>query len=181
MPADEIARNKATARQMLSDVHSQVVAGESDDDRAKVAGVSHDPDIFLDLATLWHADAIDKAIGAYQTASNIFRDSHPSSNGEAANGSNDLDVRQIRTASNLGSLFLLQGNVDSAEREYQYALEKLANETGQAAEVLKTDLAYNLARAYEENGDVVKASQWYRDVLRQHPEHMECELHHHML
>jgi RNA polymerase-associated protein CTR9 len=170
MPADEIARNKATARQMLSDVHSQVVAGESDDDRAKVAGVSHDPDIFLDLATLWHTDAIDKAIGAYQTASNIFRDSHP-----VADESEDLDVRQIRTSSNLGSLFLLQGNVDSAEREYQYALEKLANETGQAAEVLKTDLAYNLARAYEENGDVVKASQWYRDVLRQHPEHMECE------
>jgi len=23
---------------------------------------------------------------------------------------------------------------------------------------------------------VVKATQWYRDVLRQHPEHMECEL-----
>jgi RNA polymerase-associated protein CTR9 len=84
-------------------------------------------------------------------------------------------VRQIRTSSNLGSLFLLQGNVDSAEREYQFALEKLANETGQDAEILKIDLAYNLARAYEENGDVVKASQWYRDVLRQHPEHMECE------
>jgi RNA polymerase-associated protein CTR9 len=156
---------------MLTDVHSQVVSGNTDDDRAKVEGVSHDVDIFLDLATLWHTDAIDKAVGAYQTASNIFRDS--SANG--GSDSKELDARQIRTSSNLGSLFLLQGNVDSAEHEYQFALEKLADETGQTAEVLKTDLAYNLARAYEENGEVVKASQWYRDVLRQHPEHMECE------
>ena len=167
MPSDEIARNRKTAREMLTDVHTSVASAESDEDKAKLGGVSHDVDIFLDLATLWHGEAIDKAIGAYQTASNIFRDSHDETK--------DLDVRQIRTSSNLGSLFLLQGNVDSAEREYQYALERLANETGQDAEVLKTDLAYNLARAYEENGDVVKASQWYRDVLRQHPEHMECE------
>jgi len=166
MPSDEIARNRKTAREMLTDVHTSVASAESDEDKAKLGGVSHDVDIFLDLATLWHSEAIDKAIGAYQTASNIFRDSNDETK--------DLDVRQIRTSSNLGSLFLLQGNVDSAEREYQYALERLANETGQDAEVLKTDLAYNLARAYEENGDVVKASQWYRDVLRQHPEHMEC-------
>jgi RNA polymerase-associated protein CTR9 len=168
MPSDEIARNRNTARQMLTEVHTSVASAETDEDKAKLGGISHDVDIFLDLATLWHNEAIDKAIGAYQTASNIFRDS--SSDGETQ----ELDVRQIRTASNLGSLFLLQGNVDSAEREYQYALERLANETGQDAEVLKTGLAYNLARAYEENGDVVKASQWYRDVLRQHPEHMEC-------
>jgi RNA polymerase-associated protein CTR9 len=169
MPNDEIARNRKTARQMLTDVHAQVASADSPEEKAKLGGVSHDVDIFLDLATLWHSEAIDKAIGAYQTASNIFRD--------ASNDDDEkpLDVRQIRTSSNLGSLFLLQGNVDSAEREYQFALEKLANETGQDAEILKIDLAYNLARAYEENGDVVKASQWYRDVLRQHPEHMECE------
>ena len=168
MPSDEIARNRKTAREMLTDVHTSVASAESDEDKARLGGVSHDVDIFLDLATLWHSEAIDKAIGAYQTASNIFRDS------TLGDETTELDVRQIRTSSNLGSLFLLQGNVDSAEREYQYALERLANETGQDAEVLKTDLAYNLARAYEENGDVVKASQWYRDVLRQHPEHMEC-------
>jgi len=170
MPTDEIARNRATARQLLTDVHAQVASAVSSEEEAKLGGVSHDVDIFLDLATLWHNEAIDKAIGAYQTASNIFRDST-----DAESETRTLDVRQIRTSSNLGSLFLLQGNVDSAEREYQFALEKLANETGQDAEVLKIDLAYNLARAYEENGEVVKASQWYRDVLRQHPEHMECE------
>ena len=76
---------------------------------------------------------------------------------------------------NLGALFQLQGNVGTAERIYQEALQKLATEDGKDAEVLKTVLAYNLARAYEEGGEVVKAAQWYRDVLRQHPEHLECE------
>lgn len=171
MPADEIARNRKTSRQMLSDVHNSVASAETDEDKNKLRGVTEDVDLFLDLATLWHGESVDKAIGAYQTASHIFRDTGADGEGDEAN----LDVRQIRTSSNLGSLFLLQGNVDSAEREYQLALEKLASETGQDSEVLKTELAYNLARAYEENGDAVKAAQWYRDVLRQHPEHMECE------
>lgn len=172
MPADEIARNRKTARQMLSDVHNSVASAETEEDKVKLRGVAEDVDLFLDLATLWHGESVDKAIGSYQTASNIFR---ASSSQEDEGEEERVDVRQIRTASNLGSLFLLRGNTDSAEREFQLALEKLASETGQDAEVLKTDLAYNLARAYEENGEVVKASQWYRDVLRQHPEHMECK------
>lgn len=171
MPADEIARNRKISRQMLSDVHNAVASAETDEDKAKLRGVAEDVDLFLDLATLWHGESVDKAIGVYQTASHIFRDT----GAEGEDGEAKFDARQIRTSSNLGSLFLLQGNVDSAEREYQLALEKLASETGQDSEVLKTELAYNLARAYEENGDYVKASQWYRDVLRQHPEHMECE------
>lgn len=179
MPADEIARNRKTARQMLSDVHSSVVSADSEEEKAKLRGVAEDVDLFLDLATLWHGESVDKAIGAYQTASNVFRASSNQEDGEEEQ--KKLDVRQVRTASNLGSLFLLRGNVDSAEREYQLALEKLASETGQDAEILKTDLAYNLARAYEENGEVVKASQWYRDVLRQHPEHMECEWFQHLV
>ncbi|CAD6588341.1 MAG: hypothetical protein TREMPRED_005031, partial [Tremellales sp. Tagirdzhanova-0007] len=48
--------------------------------------------------------------------------------------------------------------------------------TGKEADILKTVLAYNLARAYEDDGEVVQAAQWYRDVLRQHPEHMESKV-----
>jgi len=86
-----------------------------------------------------------------------------------------VDLREVRMSSNLGALFQLQGNVETAERMYQEALQALAAENGKDAEVLKTVLAYNLARSYEEGGEVVEAAQWYRDVLRQHPEHMECE------
>ena len=121
----------------------------------------------MDLARLWQEDSLQKAIGAYETAVSI--------NARAEAEGKATDLREIRISSNLGALFHLQGNVETAERMYQEALQKLAAQDGKEAEVLKTVLAYNLARAYEEGGEVVQAAQWYRDVLRQHPEHVECE------
>lgn len=169
MPQDELARNRATARQMLSDLHKLVASAETETDWAKLRGVGEDVDIFIDLGKLWQAESLEKAIGAYQTAVSISADRAEEED------SKTVDYRAIRTSSNLGSLFLLQGNVDTAERTYQEGLSKLAADNGKDAEVLKTELAFNLARAYDEGHEVVKASQWYRDVLRQHPEHMECE------
>lgn len=167
MKDDELARNRSTARTMLSDLHNLVTSAATDEDWARLRGVGDDSNIFVDLARLCQDESLEKAIGAYETAVSI------NLNAEVEGEPVDLDA--VRISSNLGALFQLQGNVETAERMYQEALQKLASETGKDAEVLKTVLAYNLARAYEEGGEVVKASQWYRDVLRQHPEHMECE------
>jgi len=155
---------------MLSDLHKLVSSAESESDWAKLRGIGEDADIFVDLGKLWQSENLEKAIAAYQTAVTI------SSDHVSEGDSKIVDYRAIRTSSNLGSLFLLQGNVDTAERTFQEGLEKLAADSGNDAEVLKTELAFNLARAYDEGNEVVKASQWYRDVLRQHPEHMECKL-----
>lgn len=153
---------------MLSDLHTLVRSATTDEDWARLRGVGDDSDIFVDLARLWQEDSIEKAIGACETAVSINAD--PEVDGKSTN------MRDARISSNLGALFQLQGNVETAERTYQEALQSLASENGKEAEFLKTVLAYNLARAYEEGGEVVEAAQWYRDVLRQHPEHMECEL-----
>lgn len=168
MKDEEIAKNRTTARTMLAEMHELVSSASTEEDWAKLRGVGTDADIFVDLARLWQDESLEKAIGAYQTAVSITTDE--------ASESNSVDYRNIRLASNLGTLFHLQGNVETAERMYQEALSKIADEEGKEAEVAKTILAYNLARAYEDDGDVVKASQWYRDVLRQHPEHVECKL-----
>lgn len=167
MKDEEIAKNRLTARSMLTEAHDLVSSATTEEDWAKLRGVGTDADIFVDLARLWQDESLEKAIGAYQTAVSIATD-------EAEEGKS-TDYRNIRLSSNLGTLFHLQGNIETAERMYQEALSKIASDEGQEAEVAKTMLAYNLARAYEDDGDVVKASQWYRDVLRQHPEHMECE------
>ena len=167
MKDDELARNRATARTMLSDLYNLVRSASTDEDWARLREVGEDPDIFMDLARLWQEDSLEKAIGAYETAVSI--------NARAEAEGKATDLREIRISSNLGALFHLQGNVETAERMYQEALQKLAAQDGKEAEVLKTVLAYNLARAYEEGGEVVQAAQWYRDVLRQHPEHVECE------
>ncbi|ORY32073.1 putative Pol II transcription elongation factor [Naematelia encephala] len=168
MKDDELAKNRLTARNMLTEVHNLVANASTEEDWARLRGVGQDADVFLDLAKLWQDESLDKAIGAYQTAVTCSSD-------DAEDGAT-VNTRSVRISSNLGALFQLQGNVETAERMYQEALQKLAQDTGNESEVLKTVLAYNLARAYEEEGDVVKATQWYRDVLRQHPEHMESKV-----
>jgi len=169
MKEDEIARNRATARTMLTELHHLVASAETEEDWAKLRGIGEDAEIFIDLGRMWQEESLEKAIGSYQTAVSI------TANEEAAENTK-VDQRSVRLSSNLGTLFQLQGNVETGERMYQEALSKIAEEEGKEAEVVKTILAYNLGRAYEDEGDVVKATQWYRDVLRQHPEHMECEL-----
>lgn len=167
MKEDEIARNRATARSMLSELHQLVLSASNEEDWARLRGAGEDVDIFLDLAKLWQNEDLDKAISSYQTAISVAADKDEEEK--------IVDLRPIRTLSNLGALFHLRGNYETAERMYQEALQKLGSESGKDAEALRTELAFNLGRALEEDGDDVKASQWYRDVLRQHPEHMECE------
>ncbi|KAK8870014.1 hypothetical protein IAR55_000584 [Kwoniella newhampshirensis] len=175
MPADELAKNRVTARNMLTELHNLVALAETDEDWAKLRGVGTDADIFVELAKLWQGESLEKAIAAYQTALSIKSDEELAGD-EPSQELQPPDLAAIRLSDNLGALFQLQGNVETAERMYQEALQKLASETGKDAEVLKTVLAYNLGRAYEEGGDNVKAAQWYRDVLRQHPEHMESKV-----
>ncbi|WRT66885.1 uncharacterized protein IL334_003848 [Kwoniella shivajii] len=172
MSPDELSKNRITARNMLSEIHNLVASAESDEDWAKLRGIGSDADIFVDLAKLWQDESLEKSISAYQTALSIKSDSEL----EESQDLSPPDLRTIRMSDNLGVLFQLQGNVETAERTYQEALQKISSMDGKETEILKTVLAYNLGRAYEESGDNVKAAQWFRDVLRQHPEHMESKV-----
>ncbi|TYJ55344.1 hypothetical protein B9479_003959 [Cryptococcus floricola] len=173
MPQDEVLKNRAQARGMLEEVHNLVASAESEEDWAKLRGVGTDADVFVDLAKLWQGEDVDKAIGAYQTALSIISDNDLQTTSTELQPPN---LTALRLSDNLGALYHLQGNVETAERMYQEALQKIQGESGKEAEVLKTVLAYNLGRAYEEGGDSFKAAGWYRDVLRQHPEHVESKV-----
>lgn len=178
MSPDEIARNRVTARSMLAELQTLVETASTEEDWSKLRGVGTDSDVFLDLAQLWQDDSLSKTISAYQSAVTGADEAATiaGATGDAADeGDSAVRARNVKMSGNLGALFALQGNVDTAERMYQEALSKLGNMTGKDAEGLRTVLAYNLGRAYEEGGEAVKAAQWFRDVLRQHPEHVECE------
>lgn len=192
MTADELSRNRQTARTMLSGLQKQFVDLRTevspDEANTRLRIVSQDPEIFLELGKMWMDESIDKAAEAYESAVAISSE-NTDFEGEAeaeaeakaegksnGNGINQkVDLRAVKMTSNLGALYQLQGNVETAERMYQDALSKVAGTQGDEAEKMKTVLAFNLGRAYEEQGDTAQASSWYRDVLRQHPEHMECE------
>ena len=115
-------------------------------------------------------DSLERTIASYQSAVSVN-----ANDDEGEEYDKPINLRAVRTASNLGAMYQLQPNIEIAQTMYQEALSKVASQEGKEAEVLKTVLAYNLGRTYEESGDLVRASQWFRDVLRQHPEHMECE------
>lgn len=179
MSTEEIARNRATARTMLSDLHTQVASAKSDEDYARLRGIGQDSDIFVELAKMWMEESLDKAVGAYQTAVKISTNEGNNEAGEDKENGEDaavpVDLKNVKMSANLGALYHLQGNYEDAEIRYQEALQKIAGKSGTEEEMMRTVLAFNLGRAYEEEGDIAKAGQWFRDVLRQHPEHMECE------
>lgn len=172
MPPEEMAKNLQTARTMLSEVQREYTVADSDEDWAKLRGVAQDPDVFVELAKLWQEESVDKAITSYQTAIQIKQEA------AAENGDENqpVDYRSVRLNTNLASLYAIQGDVETAERMFQESIQRMGEENGKEADMLKTVIAYDLGRANEQSGDSIKAAQWYRDVLRQHPEHMECGL-----
>lgn len=180
MPADEAERNLKTARSMLGDVQNLVSSAETEEDWAKLRGVANDADTFVELAKLWQDESIEKAVTSYQTAIQIKTDAASGdledTQAESQDRAKPVDYDTVRLSTNLASLYALQGESESAEQMFQEALQRLATADGKEADELKTVLAYDLGRANEQGGDLVKAQQWYRDVLGQHPEHMESKV-----
>ena len=175
MPSSERTKNRATARKMLSDIQDLVLTAHAahqaetphaDELRARLRRIPEDTDTFVELAKLWQDENLEQAITAYQLCVSTRA-------GEGDYGSN-FDDKAIRMAINLGALLSMQGNITAAVQTYETALTQLADQEGAEVEMLRTVLAHNLGRAFEEDGDAARGSQWYRDVLRQHPEHMEC-------
>ncbi|KAL7422109.1 protein required for normal CLN1 and CLN2 G1 cyclin expression [Cryptotrichosporon argae] len=175
MPPDELARNRATARTMLGELHAAVGAAVTDEDFAKLRGVAEDADVFVELARLWQDESLEKAVAAYQTAVRIKSDAELADTETETQGRKP-DYPAIRMAGNLGTLYALQGESEAAGRQFQESLQKIATDESKDAEVLKTVLAYNLGRAFEDGSDGVRATQWFRDVLRRHPEHFESKV-----
>lgn len=192
MTPDELARNRSTARTMLSNLHKQFVElrstapGGPDEAASRLRIVGQDPEIFLELGKMWMDESLDKAAEAYQAAVAIAADLEggaeddaavAAANGESANGvkAKKADLKAVKMSVNLGALYQLQGNVETAEGMYQDALARVTGDQSAEAERMRTVLAFNLGRACEEQGEIKGAGGWYRDVLKQHPEHMECE------
>lgn len=201
----ELSRNRLTARTMLSNLHKTFVDLRSgvgaptgpSEAASRLRIVGQDPEVFLELGKMWMDESLDKAGEAYEAAVAVAADldievAAADSDLAGASGTGNgttkkVDLRSLKMNNNLGALYQLQGNVETAERMYQDALSRIAGagDAGEAgdkygksageAEKMRTVLAFNLGRAYEEQGDNASAGGWYRDVLKQHPEHMECE------
>jgi RNA polymerase-associated protein CTR9 len=80
-----------------------------------------------------------------------------------------------RITNNLGVLAHLDGNVVEARQLYENALVNTASVEPSLRESLETTMLYNLARAYEDQGERSMARDAYEKLLSRHPEYVDGE------
>lgn len=174
MPATELNANSRKARDVLTKIHDiyRSARARGENQVWELRDVADDPLIFVQLAKMWQADNITKAVEVYQSAIEI------QTRQTAVENNIDVDNRDLtayKLSGNLGSLYLAQRNIDEAMQMFEQVLSDLGEPANLKEEILQTTLLYNLGRAYEEAKDEVKALEAYRGLLAKHPEFLYGE------
>jgi RNA polymerase-associated protein CTR9 len=157
----EVAQEKKRAREL----YDRALKGlEIDDARhgpSKASrNITDDIEMHIEIARLWQGENIDRVGKAYREALQIS---------EAAGNSDP------RLVNNVGGLEHLDGRLSEARALYESALTKAAVSTSGSAEAMSTSILYNLARVYEDQGDVDLAKEAYEKLLSRHPEYVDGE------
>ena len=78
-----------------------------------------------------------------------------------------------RLWNNLGVLMHYDGQFQEARLLYEKALTEASSVEGLAGENMSTTILYNLARVYEEQGEISTAREAYDKLLGRHPEYAD--------
>ena len=163
----EAAQEKKRAREL----YDRALKGlEIDDARhgpSKASrNITDDVDMHIEIARLWQGESIDRVGKAYREALQI---------NEAGAGGGESSAADPRLVNNVGGLEHLEGRLGEARRLYESALTKAAVSEESWAEATSTSVLYNLARVYEDQGDVDLAKEAYEKLLSRHPEYVDGE------
>lgn len=175
MDASEVSTNKKHARDILERIHERYLkAKEAGADILNViTSLGGNHLTFVLLAKLWQEERVEKAIEAYKTAIEV----HTLINADEGTTATDL-VKEKMTC-NLGVLYHVQGNVDSALSTLFDLQKRLVTmeetDSDGSADSLRTTVLYNVGRCFEEDGDLDEAISAYELVLRKHPEYLNGE------
>ncbi|EMD33781.1 hypothetical protein CERSUDRAFT_117863 [Gelatoporia subvermispora B] len=164
------AQEKQRARELLErvcrilhlpeDPHSQTANGSSTPLTRSQRKVAQDVDLHVEIAKLWQGENNDRMERAYQEAARLSE----------AGGRADP-----RIVNNLAVLKHLEGDASQARSLYEKALTDAAGLDPAVAEGMSTSILYNLARAYEDQGEIVMARDAYEKLLNRHPEYVDGE------
>jgi RNA polymerase-associated protein CTR9 len=80
---------------------------------------------------------------------------------------------------NVASLHYRMNNLPEAKNKLEQALERAKNEAEHDAQYydsISVTMTYNLARLYEEMCEFDKADKLYKDILKEHPNYIDCYL-----
>ncbi|KAG8810480.1 hypothetical protein FRC17_002919 [Serendipita sp. 399] len=129
----------------------------------KKAAWMHDMEMHLELARLWEMEDLQKALSAYQDARSI-----------SVSTPKGVDPRIVN---NIAVLVHLENNLNEARSLYEESLG-LVSTTWAADEqmdAMSTTVLYNLARIYEDQGEMSTAKEAYEKLLQRHPEYIDGE------
>lgn len=179
----EVTKEKATARELFEKVIKALELPEDLQRRRPVSmsgangeynptrfnrsarNIAEDVDMHTEIAKLWQDESLDVMALAVKEALRINQAS-----------SAESGVVDPRLMNNLGVLMHLEGTWTEAREIYELALTRTAASgfsEGELGEGVSTTILYNLARVYEDQGEVDMAREAYEKLLSRHPEYID--------
>jgi len=160
--SSDVAQERSRARELFDRVSKGL---ELDDARTNGSGPSRtsriigdDMDMHAEIARLWQGENLDRMGKALKEALRI------------SEGTGQVDPRLLN---NLGALQHLEGNLPEARVLYESALTSASVLGPETGEGMSTSILYNLARVYEDHGEVLMAKDAYDKLLSRHPEYVD--------
>lgn len=132
--------------------------------RKAVTLFGDDLELFIEAARLWQEQDRRKMISILEEAVRLVQ-----SRTEAG------QPGEPRLLNNLGVLKQYEGQHQEARLLYEKALTEASSTEGLAGENMSSTILYNLARVYEEQGEVSTAREAYDKLLGRHPEYTDGE------
>ncbi|KAG9511169.1 putative phospholipid-transporting ATPase IM [Fragariocoptes setiger] len=125
----------------------------------------NDHETWIELASLLEANDSKGALGAYQKALSIYEERSEQVPPEIYN--------------NIAALCFSSGKLNDAQNYYSLALkrcEESMTENEQHYGCIIYTIKYNIGRLYEAQHNTNMAEKTYKDILKQHPNYVDCYL-----
>ncbi|XP_035231695.1 RNA polymerase-associated protein CTR9 homolog, partial [Stegodyphus dumicola] len=125
-----------------------------------------DIEAWIELAQILEQSDIQGALSAYGTATEILKDKV------------EADVPP-EILNNVAALHYRLGNLQDAKKFYEASLERSHNDAEHDEHYygsISVTTTYNLARLYESFSMFDKAERLYKNILREHPNYVDCYL-----
>lgn len=126
-----------------------------------------DVEAWIELAQILEQNDLQGSLAAYGQATNILT--------EKVNADVPAEI-----LNNVAALNYRMGNLQEAKTKLEQALERAKIEAeehdAQYYDSISVSMTYNLARLYEEMCEYDKADKLYKDILKEHPNYIDCYL-----
>lgn len=124
-----------------------------------------DVEAWIELAQILEQNDLQGSLAAYGQATNILTEINAEVPPEIWN--------------NIAALHYRMGNLTEAKNKLEKALERARSEAehdSQYYDSISVTMTYNLARLYEEMCEFDRADKLYKDILKEHPNYIDCYL-----